>query len=76
MRNVIYAAIAGVIGYGITLLFYMVGKPLVSPSLFLARLLLTDRGGDSLLPAFTIINTLICAIVIFALLWVVTTYRR
>lgn len=76
MRKVVYAVIAILIGYGITVLFYMVGEPLVSPSLFLARQVSSDSGGDSLLPAFTIINTLICAFVIYALVRCLTTYRR
>ena len=76
MRNVLYAGIAILIGYAITLLFYMVGQPLVAPSLFLARLLAQDRGGDSLLPAFIVINTLICAVVIYVLLWSVSKYRH
>lgn len=53
------AVMAIVIGYAVTLFFYFVGEPLVSPSLFLARQLVSDRGGDSLLFAFTVINTLI-----------------
>jgi len=76
MRNVIYAMIAIVIGYGLTLLFYMFGEPLVSPSLFLARQLSSDNGGDSLLPAFMIINTLICAVVTYLVLWCVTRRHR
>lgn len=76
MRNVVFAVIAILIGYGITLLFYMLGEPLVSPSLFLARQLSSDRGGDSLLPAFIIINTLICAIVIYVSLWCFSRSRR
>jgi hypothetical protein len=76
MRNVLFALIAILIGYGLTLVFYMVGQPLVAPSLFLARLLAQDRGGDSLLPAFMIINTLICAVVIYCLLRSVSKYRH
>lgn len=76
MRHVVFAVIAIVAAYGITLLFYMIGKPLVSPSLFLARQLASDRGGDSLLPAFTIINTLISAVLIYLVLCCVGKYRR
>ena len=76
MRHVLFALIAILIGYGITLVFYMVGQPLVAPSLFLARLLTQDRGGDSLLPAFIVINTLICAVVIYGLLRSVSKYRH
>ena len=76
VRNVVFGLVAIFIGYGVTLLFYMVGQPLVAPSLFLARLLAQNRGGDSLLPIFIVINTLICAVVIYGLLWWVNKYRR
>ncbi len=76
MRKVVYTVIGLVIGFAITLLFYWIGEPVVLPSLFLARLISADSGGDSLLPAFMIINTLIWAIVIYLLLWSVNKYRR
>jgi len=67
MRYLVNAVIAILLGYWITLLFYMIGEPLTSPLLFLARQLSSDRGGDSLLPAWTIFNTLICATIIYAM---------
>ena len=65
--------IASVIaGYGLTLFCYMIGGVLVQPSLFLAKLLFDDRGGDSLILPFGIINTVICSILIYAILWRLT----
>jgi len=64
MRHVINAFIAILIGFGLTLIFYMAGGPFVQPALFLAKLVATDRGGNTLLPAFLIINTSLCSILI------------
>jgi hypothetical protein len=61
--------IAVVSGYGLTLIFYFVGEPFVLPGLSLARLLAADRGGDSLLMPFMLINTALCAVLVYAVLW-------
>ena len=77
MRHLIYGAVALLAGFGLTVLFYLVGEPLASPAMFLARAFLISINGEpSLLPAFTVINTLLCSIVIYvALLWVTNAYR-
>ena len=69
MRHLIFILIALVSGYCLTLVFYMVGGALVLPALLLARMFAADRGGDSLLMPFTVINTAICAVLIYAALW-------
>jgi hypothetical protein len=69
MRRVIYLLISLVIGYGLTLIFYVAGGSLVQPALFLAKFVVSDRGGDSLLLPFTVINTFLCSIFIYAGLW-------
>ena len=65
MRQLIYAVIAILAGYGLTLVFYMIGGPFVQPALALARLLNDDRGGDGLLPTFLVINTMICSLLVY-----------
>jgi hypothetical protein len=75
MMHLLYEVIAILVGYGLTLVFYIGGEPLVSPSLFLARLFVPDHGGESLLPAFTVINTVLCSILIYGGLWA-TEHRR
>jgi hypothetical protein len=65
MRYLIYAIIAILVGYGLTLVFYMVGGPFVQPALLLASLFADDEGGDTLLPAFLVINTFLCSIPVY-----------
>jgi hypothetical protein len=65
MRQLIYAVIAILAGYGLTLVFYVIGDPFVRPALALARLLNGDRGGDSLLPTFLVINTMVCSLLVY-----------
>jgi len=59
-------------GFGVTLLCYMYGGILVRPGLFLARLVAEDRGGESLMPTFLIINSALVAIGIYLILWTLT----
>ena len=74
MKHLLFVVIAVVGGYGVTLLCYMVG--LVEPSLYLARLVADDRGGDTLLVPFLVINTTLSAIGIYLILWFFTRRRR
>ena len=78
MRYLIYAVLcilAIVGGYGLTLICYMVG--FVQPALFLASLIADDKGGDTLLTPFLIINTILYAIPVYVLLaWVSGGIRR
>jgi hypothetical protein len=76
MRYLIYAVVALLLGYGLTLIFYMAGDPFVKPALLLASLL-ADRGGDTLLPAFLIISAVLCSVPIyFALCWAFKRMHR
>jgi phage shock protein PspC (stress-responsive transcriptional regulator) len=74
MKHVLFIVIAVVGGYGVTLLCYIAG--LVQPSLFLARLVAEDRGGDTLIVHFLVINTVLSAVGIYLILWFVTRKRR
>ena len=74
MKHLLFVVIAVVGGYGVTLLCYMVG--LVQPSLYLARLVADDRGGDTLLVPFLVITTTLSAIGIYLILWFFTRRRR
>lgn len=76
MRQFIFIVIALVLGYGLTLFFYTVGGILVQPALFLAKIVAVDRGGDSLLVPFMLINTVLCAGLIYAALWWATERDR
>jgi hypothetical protein len=51
------------------LIFYIAGGLLVQPSLLLAKMFFADRGGDTLLVPFTVINTGICSMFIYGALW-------
>ncbi len=76
MRHFIYIMISLVLGYSLTLIFYMIGGILVQPALFLAKLFTEDRGGDSLLFPFTIINTAFCSLLIYATLrWAIKNFK-
>ena len=74
MKYLLFVVIAVVGGYAVTLFCYMVG--LVQPSLYLARLVAEDRGGDTLLVPFLVINTGLSAVGIYLILWFVTRKRR
>jgi hypothetical protein len=74
MKHLLFVVIAVVGGYAVTLFCYMVG--FVQPSLCLARLVAEDRGGDTLLVPFLVINTGLSAIGIYLILWLVTRKRR
>src|SRR5260221_9230036 len=74
LKHLLFVVIAVVGGYAVTLLCYMVG--LVQPSLYLARLVAEDRGGDTLLVPFLVINTGLSAVGIYLILWFVTRKRR
>lgn len=70
MRHLVFIVIALASGYCLTLVFYYVGGVLVLPALSLARVFAADRGGDSLLVPFTVINTTaLCAVLIYTVLW-------
>ena len=62
MIELTYVAISLAIGLFVTFVFYVVGSPFVRPALYLAAQLVEDRGGESLMTAYTIINTTISAI--------------
>ena len=74
MKHLLFVVIAVIGGYGFTLVCYMVG--LVQPSLFLARLVADDHGGDTLLVPFLVINTVLSGIVIYLVLWFFTRRRK
>lgn len=71
MRHLACFVIAVVVGFGLTLVFYFVGGPLVRPALYLAGLFAVDRGGDSMLGPFLILNTALCAALVYAALCLV-----
>ena len=74
MKTLLFIVISVVGGYGFTLFCYMVS--LVQPGLFLARLVGDDRGGDTILGPFLVINTALSAIGIYLVLWFLTRKRR
>jgi hypothetical protein len=74
MKHLLFAVISVVGGYAVTLFCYTVG--LIQPSLYLARLFAEDRGGDTLLVPFLVINTGLSAIGIYLVLWFVARKRR
>ena len=80
-QNAVYqrycCPVAIIVGYGLTLLIYTAGDPFVQPALFLARLFSADRGGDTLLPAFLVVNTVLCAIPVYlGLRWATSRLRN
>ena len=69
MRHLIWIAIALAIGFVLTFLFYVIGGVWVKPALFLARIFFEDRGGESLMLPYLVINTVLCALLIYAALF-------
>jgi hypothetical protein len=69
MRHLLYPVVAVVSGFGLSLLFYMVGSPLVDPALYLARLFAVNRGGDTMLGPYFVANTALCAVLTYAVLY-------
>jgi len=59
MKHLLFVIISLLRGYGLTLLCCVTGGGFVQLSLFLARLVVDDGGGDTLLVPFTIINTVL-----------------
>ena len=75
VRHLVFLVIALVLGYSLTLIFIKVGGVFVQPAVFLAKLVVVDRGNSLLLP-FTYINTLLCAGIIYVALCLVTGRSR
>jgi len=59
MKHLLFVIISLLRGNGLTLLCCVIGGGFVQLSLFLARLVVDDGGGDTLLVPFTIINTVL-----------------